>query len=362
MARDVRSVITREARRLKLDPAAVLAVAAGEGGFVNRRNDIGDLGGGGSFGPFQLYTQGALPQKYRGNQRAADAWAWSPAGIRYALGRMASVGAAGLTGAQAVETIIRKFERPADPSTSVRNAVGRLGKTGPMAQRVPQAAAQAYQRGPANVVNSPNPTARAAAAQQFVSSMLAMSQNSLRGDFASNWQAIQGLTDARRQLAEANSEAVAAEYQSRQYGGTTVPAGSAVPSGVSGRQFEGVSGTLQGILEAADAQIGKPYVWGAESPAEGGFDCSGLIDWAYRQAGVKLPGRLTTQTAMKQGISVKGKPYRPGDWLITNGGQHMVMYVGNGQVIAAPRTGERVQYQPVSRFDGDIVDVRRVLK
>ena len=50
---------------------------------------------------------------------------------------------------------------------------------------------------------------------------------------------------------------------------------------------------------------------------------------------------------------------QPGDWLITNGGKHVVMYMGNGQVIAAPHTGEVVQYQPISRFAGDIVSIRR---
>jgi hypothetical protein len=77
-----------------------------------------------------LYTKGALPAAYRGNRQAADAWAWSPAGIRYALSKMASSGARGLQGRQAVETIIRRFERPADPDTSVRNAIARLASSG----------------------------------------------------------------------------------------------------------------------------------------------------------------------------------------------------------------------------------------
>mgnify|MGYP003588852742 CR=1 FL=1 len=54
-------LITRFAKQFGLDPQAVLAGARGEGGLRNRPGDIGDLSGGGSFGPFQLYTQGALP-------------------------------------------------------------------------------------------------------------------------------------------------------------------------------------------------------------------------------------------------------------------------------------------------------------
>jgi hypothetical protein len=126
----VAPIIQQLALKRGLDPRAVLAVARGEGGLVNRPNDVGDLAGGGSYGPFQLYTKGALPAQYRGRPQAADAWAWSPQGINYALGRMASVGAAGLTGPAAVERIIRKFERPFDPDKSVRNALARLSQGG----------------------------------------------------------------------------------------------------------------------------------------------------------------------------------------------------------------------------------------
>ena len=115
------------------------------------------------------------------------------------------------------------------------------------------------------------------------------------------------------------------------------------------------------VLAFAHKQIGTPYVWGGESRAEGGFDCSGLIDAAFRAAGIDLPGRLTTTSALKLGHSVKGGKYQAGDMVIVNGGKHMVMYVGGGKVIAAPHTGAVVQYQPLSRFRGSIVDVRRVL-
>lgn len=117
------------APRYGIDPAAAIAVARGEGGLVNRDDDVGDLAGGGSYGPFQLYTKGELPKQYHGNPQAADSWAWSPDGISYALNRMSQTGARGLSGSQAVETIIRKFERPADPDSSVRNAISRLGSS-----------------------------------------------------------------------------------------------------------------------------------------------------------------------------------------------------------------------------------------
>jgi hypothetical protein len=123
-------LLRRLAPQYGLDPRALIAVALGEGGLVNRAKDIGDLAGGGSYGPFQLYAKGALPSRYRGNQTLADNWAWSPEGIKYALSRMRAAGASGLRGPSAVEAIIRKFERPADPDKSVRLALGRLGNIG----------------------------------------------------------------------------------------------------------------------------------------------------------------------------------------------------------------------------------------
>lgn len=118
-----------------------------------------------------------------------------------------------------------------------------------------------------------------------------------------------------------------------------------------------VGGSIQKAISVARQQIGKPYVWGAESPDEGGFDCSGLIDYAFRKAGIPLPvGRLTTWNAIKLGRSVKGSKLLPGDWVISNGGKHMTMYIGNGKVIAAPRRGTNVQVQ---KMPSDVVDIRR---
>jgi cell wall-associated NlpC family hydrolase len=141
-------------------------------------------------------------------------------------------------------------------------------------------------------------------------------------------------------------------------GGSLIPPISSRTGNVPGLRDPNVPKQIQRVLAVAHEQIGKPYVWGAENPKQG-FDCSGLIDYAYEQAGIPTPGRLTTYTMAKLGKSVKGQKYLPGDWILTNKGEHVVMYVGKNKVIAAPHTGELVQYQDLSRFKGDIVDVRR---
>lgn len=112
----------------------------------------------------------------------------------------------------------------------------------------------------------------------------------------------------------------------------------------------------KGLVAAASKQLGQPYVWGGESRKEGGFDCSGLVDWAARQRGYNGP-RLTTYSIAKMGTSVKGQQLRPGDLVISNGGEHVAIYAGNGKVLVSPHTGTVVQWQTMAN---NITDVRRV--
>ncbi|MEU6013482.1 NlpC/P60 family protein [Streptomyces sp. NPDC047515] len=90
--------------------------------------------------------------------------------------------------------------------------------------------------------------------------------------------------------------------------------------------------------------LGRPYIWGANGPA--GFDCSGLMQWAYAQAGVSLP--RTSQAQRYAGRRVPLSEARPGDLVVYRADAgHIGMYVGNGQVIHAPYPGAPVRYDPV---------------
>jgi len=113
------------------------------------------------------------------------------------------------------------------------------------------------------------------------------------------------------------------------------------------------------ILAKAHEQVGKPYVFGS-GPDTSSFDCSDLIQWAYKQAGINIP--RVTGDQINVGQPVKWGEFKPGDLIFSNGGGHVVMYVGGGKVIAAPRTGTVVQYQPVSRFQGSFVGARRIVQ
>ncbi|MFF4352274.1 NlpC/P60 family protein [Streptomyces sp. NPDC001530] len=97
-------------------------------------------------------------------------------------------------------------------------------------------------------------------------------------------------------------------------------------------------------VAAARSALGRPYVWGANGPV--GFDCSGLMQWSYAQAGVGLP--RTSQAQRYAGQQVPLSQAQPGD-LITyrSDASHIAMYMGNGQVIHAPYPGAPVRYDPV---------------
>ena len=88
----------------------------------------------------------------------------------------------------------------------------------------------------------------------------------------------------------------------------------------------------------------SPYVWGANGPS--GFDCSGLTQWSYAQAGVGLP--RTSQAQRYAGRQVPLSQARPGDLVAyRNDASHIGMYMGNGQVVHAPYPGAAVRYDPV---------------
>jgi cell wall-associated NlpC family hydrolase len=100
-------------------------------------------------------------------------------------------------------------------------------------------------------------------------------------------------------------------------------------------------------LTSALAVRGVPYVWGGANPR--GFDCSGLVQWAYRRAGVLLP--RTSQQQSRVGKPVTAAQLRPGDLVFFYTPVHHVgIYLGNGMVLNAPDTGDVVRVTPLSHM------------
>jgi cell wall-associated NlpC family hydrolase len=123
------------------------------------------------------------------------------------------------------------------------------------------------------------------------------------------------------------------------------------------------TGTAPGIaLDWALAQVGTPYIWGGETPGVG-FDCSGLVQAAYKVAGITLPRVAQDQYDATAKLG-QGDPIEPGDLLFFGGGpsdiSHVGIYMGNGQMVDAPYTGAyvRVEATPItsgSPFGADIL-------
>lgn len=96
-------------------------------------------------------------------------------------------------------------------------------------------------------------------------------------------------------------------------------------------------------LDAAKTKVGAQYSWGASGPFS--FDCSGLVQWAYKQAGIELPRTSFEQSHV--GAPVAFEDLQPGDIVVTNGGGHVGLYAGDGKLLNAVQSGQPVSYTPL---------------
>jgi len=114
------------------------------------------------------------------------------------------------------------------------------------------------------------------------------------------------------------------------------------------------------VVAIAMQYLGVPYVWGAASPSVG-FDCSGLTSYVFAQIGVSLPHFAAAQFGY--GVPVSKDQLQPGDLVFFRGLGHMGMYIGGGNMIHAPHTGDVVKISPLSDpyYVANWVGARRVL-
>ncbi|MFG2337111.1 NlpC/P60 family protein [Streptomyces yangpuensis] len=155
-------------------------------------------------------------------------------------------------------------------------------------------------------------------------------------------EAEEKLAAAKRLLDKLTAEERAA-YEAQSSGAT--PSGAAAAGPVTAAPPPPADGSRAARAVAfAYGAIGKPYVWGATGP--GSFDCSGLTQAAWRSAGVSLP--RTTYTQINAGRRVSRDQLAPGDLVFFYSGiTHVGLYVGNGQMIHAPRPGSTVRLAPI---------------
>ncbi|OBG41366.1 peptidoglycan hydrolase RipC [Mycolicibacter heraklionensis] len=131
--------------------------------------------------------------------------------------------------------------------------------------------------------------------------------------------------------------------------GSDAPPPMDVAVGASG------GGAAATAVQAALTQVGTPYVWGGAAP--GGFDCSGLVMWAFHQAGINLPHSSQAQANGGQAVSLSD--LQPGDVLtFYSDASHSGIYVGDGMMIHSSTYGQPVRVVPMNS-SGPIHNARR---
>ncbi|MEU8765723.1 NlpC/P60 family protein [Streptomyces griseus] len=144
---------------------------------------------------------------------------------------------------------------------------------------------------------------------------------------------------------KAAAEEKAREEAAKESGGGSGPgSGTGTDPGTGSGAGSGYAAKAEKVLAFARAQIGKPYVWGASGPSS--YDCSGLTQAAWREAGVDLP--RTTWDQVKIGTRVATSDLRPGDLVFFYDDiSHVGIYKGDGMMIHAPKPGANVREESI---------------
>ena len=195
--------------------------------------------------------------------------------------------------------------------------------------------------------------ARARATQARIVSQQAERKRAIQGRLAERQRLLssirteieQIMAAERRRAAEA-ARATRARMQANAQAYALGDAGT--PTAVSDTSTEAAppapAAKYGGVVGIAMQYLGVPYKWGGASPS--GFDCSGLIMYAYAQIGVSLPHYTGSLWGM--GVAVSQGDLQPGDLVFFNGLGHAGIYVGGGSFIHAPHTGDVVKISSLS--------------
>ena len=202
---------------------------------------------------------------------------------------------------------------------------------------------------------------QAHSAQQTIVAQKAAQKQRIESQLASRRQllsSIKGQIAQMRAVEAAQQRQLAAEARSRLAGGVQVPVSGV---GISASTPEGSTvappNVHGGVVGIAMRYLGVPYVWGGSSPS--GFDCSGLVSYVFAQIGVSLPHSSYAQFGIGTPVSIG--ELQPGDLVFFTGASHVGIYIGGGQFIHAPHTGDVVKISSLSGYySSNFAGARRV--
>jgi cell wall-associated NlpC family hydrolase len=234
---------------------------------------------------------------------------------------------------------------------------------GQLAQEVAQAAIEEAQQEAAAAAKAASQAQQKQAAQAAQASAAAATVAGAVGGPASGAAATVAANQASGNAAVGGGSSGNAAAGGGSSGNAAAGGGSSGNGPVAGSSSG--SGSGASAVQAAVSQLGVPYVFGGEQPGVG-FDCSGLVQWAWSQAGVSIP--RTTEVEWPSLHHVPLNALEPGDLLFyynldgDNQVDHVVMFAGSGPygtdtVIQAPFTGSSVSYSPI--FTTDLIGAAR---
>ncbi|TIC78631.1 transglycosylase SLT domain-containing protein [Nocardioides sp. GY 10127] len=159
---------------------------------------------------------------------------------------------------------------------------------------------------------------------------------------------VAGATDAAdfAQALERATSAVAGASGSTGTASATATTGAR--GAASGTASGGASPLAERVIDKARSYLGMPYVWGGDSPSDGGMDCSGLVQHVFGSVGIDLP-RVSADQARSGTAVASMAQARPGDLIAWDnssrnvGADHIAIYVGHGKMIEAPYTGASIR-------------------
>jgi cell wall-associated NlpC family hydrolase len=171
------------------------------------------------------------------------------------------------------------------------------------------------------------------------------------GDSANQYSQQLAQRRAQAKIA-AQQAAIAKSQQLAQQARTQTDSTAGFGTGLSG-------GKRSQIVKYASTLKGTPYVWGGESFKEGGFDCSGLVQYVYGKMGVKMPRVSQQQATMGKVTNIQS--LKQGDFVAWGSSPatatHIAIYAGNGMVWEAPHKGATVRLRRISPNERGIMGI-----